>query len=399
MRALLALIVAIAVPAATPPTTDDPSRPTIRTQVGIWAPAVEGSGESFSNQTIRQVVYASSGGTLPRVRVSNLRGTTALAVGHVDLAEQSIGGVAKTGSHRQLTFDGSGTVTIPAGQERISDPADMRVVSGQNLLISIYLPGTTGPSTVHPAALTDTYVSTPGDHAADDSSADFPTPRRWSWFFLSGLDVVSSTASGTVVAFGDSITDGYSSSPLTNRRYPDYLARRLAAQPGGPKRGVVNAGMAGNMVLRDRSPTAGGRSALNRFDHDALDHPRVRSVILLEGVNDLTADVTAAQLQEGYRQLVGKAHARGVAVYGGTILPFGGANLHTAAREAVRQEVNTWIRTSGVFDGFIDFDAALRDPADGSKLLPTYAHTDNLHLTDAGMSAMADCVDLAMIAS
>ncbi|MCZ7377090.1 SGNH/GDSL hydrolase family protein [Micromonospora sp. WMMC250] len=399
MRALVALVVAVALPAATPPTTDDPSPPTFRARVGIWAPAVEASGESFSNQTIRQVVYASSGGTLPRVRVSNLRGTTALTVGQVDLAEQSIGGVAKTGTHRRLTFGGAGTVTIPAGQERISDPADMTVVSGQNLLISIYLPGTTGPSTVHPAALTNTYVSVAGNHAADDSSADFPTPRRWSWFFLSGLDIVSSTASGTVVAFGDSITDGYASSQLTNRRYPDYLARRLASQPGGPRLGVVNAGMAGNMVLSDRSPDAGGRSALNRFDHDALDHPTVRSVILLEGVNDIAADATATQLQAGYRQLVGKAHARGVTVYGGTILPFGGASLHTAAREAVRQEVNTWIRTSGVFDGVIDFDAALRDPADGSKLLATYAHTDNLHLTDAGMSAMADCVDLTVVAA
>ncbi|MFG3558614.1 SGNH/GDSL hydrolase family protein [Micromonospora sp. NPDC047557] len=397
MRVLLALILAVALPAATPPTTDDPSPPAFRAQVGIWAPAVEASGESFSNQTIRHVVYASSGGTLPRVRVSNLRGTTALAVGHVDLAEQSVGGVAKTGSHQRLTFGGSGTVTIPAGQELISDPADMTVVSGQNLLISIYLPGTTGPSTVHPAALMNTYVSVAGNHAADDSSADFSTPRRWSWFFLSGLDVVSSTASGTVVAFGDSITDGYSSSQLSNRRYPDYLARRLAAQPGGPKLGVVNAGLAGNMVLRDRSPTSGGRSALNRFDHDALDQPNVRSVILLEGVNDLTADTTAAQLQEGYQQLVDKAHARGVSVYGGTILPFGGSTFHNAAREAVRQEVNAWIRNGGAFDGVIDFDAALRDPADGSRLLPAYAHTDNLHLTDAGMSALAESVDLSMI--
>ncbi|MCG5470587.1 SGNH/GDSL hydrolase family protein [Micromonospora sp. LAH09] len=397
MRALLALIVAVALPAATPPTTDDPTRPTPRARVGIWAPAVEAAGESFSNQTVRHVVYASSGGWLPRVRVSNLRGTTPLVVGHVDLAEQSIGGVAKTGSHRRVTFGGSGTVTIPAGEEWLSDPADMTVVSGQNLLISIYLPGATGPSTVHPAALTDTYVSVAGNHAADDSSADFSTPRRWSWFFLSGLDVASATATGTVVTFGDSITDGYSSSHLSNRRYPDYLARRLAAQPGGPKLGVVNKGMAGNMVLRDRTPAAGGRSALNRFDHDALGLPGVRSVILLEGVNDLMADVTAAQLQEGYRQLIAKAHARGVSVYGGTILPFGGASSHTAAREAVRQQVNTWIRTSGAFDGVFDFDAALRDPADGSKLLPAYAHTDNLHLTDAGMSALADCVDLSMI--
>jgi lysophospholipase L1-like esterase len=296
-----------------------------------------------------------------------------------------------------MTFGGLGSVTIPSGEEWVSDPADMTVVSGQNLLISIYLPESTGPATMHHAALMNTYVSGPGNHAEDDSSADFPG-RRWSWYFFSGLDVVSSTAVGTIVAFGDSITDGYSSSHLMNRRYPDYLARRIAAQPGGPKLGVVNAGMANNMVLRDRGPnTNGGPSALNRFEHDALSHESVRSVILLEGVNDIMADATAAQLQEGYRQLVAKAHARGVKVYGATILPFGGFSSHTAAREAVRQELNDWIRAGNVFDGFFDFDAKVCDPNDRTKLRDVYAHGDSLHLTDAGMSALADTVDLHMI--
>lgn len=372
------------------------------TRAGIWGPAVNAGGPSFTNQTIRHVVYASSGGTAPRVRVSNLRGTSPLLIGHVDLAEQSLGGIAKSGTHHRLTFGGSGTVTVPAGQERLSDPAGMTVTTGQNLLVSVYLPGTTGPSTHHPHSLVSTYLSGPGNFAADDASTNYPL-RSNSWFFLSGLDVVSASATGTIVAFGDSITDGYSSTPLTNRRYPDYLARRLwTASSGAPPLGVVNAGLAQNLVLKDGGPM-GGLSAVNRFASDALSHPGVKGVIVLEGINDIISTnnppVTSWDLRKGLQQLVDKAHAAGVEVYGGTILPFGGSSSHTPAREATRQALNTWIRTSGAFDGVVDFDAALRDPANPSAMLPAYAHTDKLHPTDAGMQAMAGAVDLSMITS
>ncbi|GAA1639833.1 GDSL-type esterase/lipase family protein [Actinoplanes couchii] len=374
----------------------------IRSRVAVWGPAVEvapAATGTFDDVTIRHVVYASGGGTRPRVRVSNLHGTTPLAVGHVDLAEQSLGGVAVPGSHHRLTFGGLGSVTVPAGTELFSDPADMTITAGSNLLISIYLPEDTGPATAHRAGLTRTYVSTAGDHAADDGSENYPHLKyQASWYFLSGLDLLSPVATGTVVAFGDSITDGYGSTALTNRRYPDYLARRIAAARGGANRTVVNAGMANNRVLRDVGDgAAGGRSALSRFGHDALGFENVRAVILLEGVNDIMDDVTAAQLQEGYRQLVATAHERGVPVYGATILPFGGSKAYNARREAVRQQVNTGIRAGNVFDGYFDFDAKVCDPADRTRLRADYALDDKLHLTDAGMSALADAVDLRVI--
>ncbi|MDR7278871.1 SGNH/GDSL hydrolase family protein [Catenuloplanes atrovinosus] len=364
-------------------------------RVGIWGPSLNGGGPSFTDRTLRQVVYASGGGTAPRVRLSNLRGTTPLTVGHVDLAEQSLGGIARAGSHRRVTFGGQGSVVVPAGREIISDPVDMTVPIGVNLLVSLYLPGTTGPSVRHPNALMNTYVSDPGNHAADDTSDAYPI-RHGAWYYLGGIDVVSASATGTVVAFGDSLTDGFSSTPLTNRRYPDYLARRLHADTGGaPRFGVVNAGIAGNSVLFDAGPEA-GLSALSRFEHDALGHPEVRAVILLEGVNDILREgsvpVTSWDLRAAYQTLIDRAHARGVAVYGGTILPFAGFDRHTAAREATRAALNGWIRTSGAFDAVVDFDAALRDPANPTALLPAYAHTDFLHLTDAGMRAMADAV-------
>jgi lysophospholipase L1-like esterase len=371
-------------------------------RVGIWGPSVNSGGTSFTNQTIRHVVYASSGGTAPRVRLSNLRGTSPLVIGHVDLAEQSLGGITKPGTHHRLTFGGAGTVTIPAGQERFSDAADMTVIAGQNLLISVYVPGTTGQSTHHPDSLMTTYLSNAGNFAADDASTNYPG-RLNGWHFLSGLDVVSASATGTIVAFGDSITDGYSSTPLTNRRYPDYLARRLWTESGGaPPLGVVNAGLSRNSVLRDGGPTS-GLSALNRFAHDALSHPGVTRVILLEGINDITTPsnppVTSWDLRAAYQTLIDTAHASGVQIYGGTILPFGGSTPYTTAREATRQALNNWIRTSGAFDGVVDYDAALRDPSNPSAMLTAYAHTDWLHPNDAGMQRMAEEVDLAMITS
>lgn len=370
------------------------------TRVGIWAPAVNGGGESFTNQTIRQVVYASSGGTAPRVRLSNLRGTTPLIIGYVDLARQELGGIAKTGSHHRMTFGGLGTATIPAGQELISDPTDMIVATGENLLISVYLPGTTGPSTYHPAAYYNTYLSNAGNFAADDASTNYPL-RRTSWYFLSGLDVVSHTATGTLVTFGDSITDGFASTALTNRRYPDYLARRLVAQSSGaPQLGVVNSGIAGNAVLRDGDAKS-GLSALKRFEHDALNHPNVKAIIFLEGINDITnanPAVTSWDLTAAYQTLINQAHAAGVEIYGATVLPFAGSTPYNDVREATRQALNTWIRTSGAFDGIFDFDAALRDPNNPTALLPAYAHTDKLHPNDAGMNALANAVDLTILA-
>ncbi|GAB7040004.1 MULTISPECIES: SGNH/GDSL hydrolase family protein [Catenuloplanes] len=414
-RTVLATVPAVAAAALTDPRAASAApvttpSPAADTRVGIWGAALNGGGPSFANQTIRHVVYASSAGTAPRLRISNRFGTAPLVLGHVDLAEQSIGGVVKPGTHHRVTFGGLPRIEVPAGQEIISDPVDMTINAGVNLLVSIYIANAPGPSVWHPFGLTRTYISVPGDHAADDASTDFPPAssaddtRHFRTYYLAGVDVVSASATGTIVAFGDSLTDGFSSTALTNRRYPDYLARRLHADSGGaPRFGVVNAGLAGNRVLLDSGPT-NGLSALNRFTHDALlGHPNVRAVILLEGVNDINSTinslpVTSWDLRAAYQTLINQAHARGVAVYGGTILPYAGFTLpdgtpvHTPAREATRAALNGWIRTSGAFDAVIDFDAALRDPANPTMLLPAYAHTDHLHLTDAGMQALAAAV-------
>jgi lysophospholipase L1-like esterase len=385
-------------------------------RVGIWGPAVvkdiavvNGAAETFTNQTIRNVVYASAGGTAPRVRVSNWGGDSPLTVGYVDLAEQSLGGIAVSGSHHRLTFGGAGTVTIPAHGEVFSDPAVMTIVAGENLLISVYVPGTKVVPTYHPISRMNTYVSNAGNFAADDASTNYPG-RSYSWYFLSGLDVVSPTAGGTVVAFGDSLTDGVASTTLTNRRYPDYLARRLWNETGGaPAVGIVNTGLAGNAM--EHESTTGAHEAdrpkgVNRFAHDALGFPGVKAVILFEGINDITYDtpaggtpVTSWTLRADDQALITQAHNAGVKVYGATLTPFKGFVSYTAAREATRQALNTWIRTSGAFDGVIDFDAAVRDPSDPSSINSVYAHTDHLHFNDDGDKALADAIDLAMIAS
>ena len=371
--------------------------PAATTTVGSWGPGVNAGGPGFTNQTIREVVHVSAGGTAPRLRLSNLHGTTALTIGHVDLAAQSTGGTATTGTHHRVTFAGSATATIQPGHEQVSDPVSMTVSTNENLLVSVYVPGTTGASTWHPSSADTTYVSATGDHAADDGTSRYPSTKS-SWHFLSGLEVTSTTATGTLVAFGDSITDGAKSSKGTNRRYPDYLARRLAAVSGGPRLGVVNAGIGGNRVLTNAGNTYGDR-ALDRFAHDALDQPSVKDVILLEGINDITnsSSLTAKQLTDAYQTLITKAHNAGVAVYGGTITPFGHFSGYTAGRESIRQAVNKWIRTSGAFDGVIDFDAAIRDPRETTRILPAYDSGDHLHPGDRGYQAMANTVNLAAL--
>ena len=224
-----------------------------------------------------------------------------------------------------------------------------------------------------------------------------------SWYYLSGLVVRSPGAAGTVVAFGDSITDGVQSTVGANVRWPNDLARRLDAQRG-PGLSVADEGIGGNRVLI--GSRCCGASAEARFARDALDQPGVRDIIVLEGINDIGfgagppnagPDVSAARIIAGYEQLIAQAHARGLRIFGATLLPFQGAGYYTAAGEATREAVNTWIRTSGAFDGVIDFDAVMRDPADPLRLNPAYDSGDHLHPDDAGYQAMADAINLEML--
>lgn len=364
------------------------------TTVGAWSRSVVSGGPRFRNQTIRMVAHSTVEGSAPRIRLSNLYGAAPLRVGAVGIALRDGRGRAVPGTRRAVTIGGCRDVALPAGAELLSDPVDLRVEADTTLLISLYLPDDTGPSTWHPFAAETSYLAA-GDHVDDDGDEHFHGGSE-SIHFVSGVTLDSATASGTLVAMGDSITDGVRSTSGANLRWPDILARRVGRN--GIPLSVVNAGISGNRLLTDHPELEGGPAGLARFRHDALDLPQVRSVITMLGVNDIIAGVgpqgtvlTARALVDGYRSLIDQARSRGVRMIGGTILPFAG----TAAQEAIRAEVNRWIRTSGAFDATVDFAIALRDPESPASMLPAFDCGDRLHPSDAGMRAIAGAVELS----
>ncbi len=375
-------------------------------RVSAWSPSMTTGGPSFTDQTIRMVAHSGVAGSDARITLSNRYSSAPLVVGAVAIAVQDSGGSAVRGTTRDVTFGQAAHVTVPAGQEMISDAIPISVSAGENLLVSVYLPGPTGTSTWHSDAFDRTYLAS-GNHIGDDTAAAFGTTTT-SWYYLSGLDVAATTAKGLVVAFGDSITDGYNSSIGTYSRWPDFLARRLVTGTGsGPQRlSVVDAGIGGNRVLTDVPNLWQGASALKRFAHDALGQTGVRDVILLEGINDIGnnagpngAPLTARDLIDGYRTLINEAHAAHVRIIGATLLPIQGNGYYTPTAETLRQAVNAWIRTSGAFDGVIDFDQAMRDPNNIADLNPVYDSGDHLHPNDSGMQALANAIDLRMLRS
>ncbi|WP_229887179.1 SGNH/GDSL hydrolase family protein [Streptomyces olivaceoviridis] len=372
------------------------------TRVSAWSPSMTTGGPSFDNQTIRMVVHSSVAGSGVRITLSNRYSTTPLDVSTVDVAVQASGGEATRGTTRNVTFGSSRHVTIPVGEEAVSDVVPISVSAGENLLVSLYVPGATGMSTWHSDAFDTTYIAS-GNHAGDDTAAAFGTTTT-SWYYLAGMDVLSPSARGTVVAFGDSITDGYHSSTGTYTRWPDFLGRRLGSGPGPQKLSVVDAGIGGNRVLTDVPNLWQGVSALKRFGHDALGQPGVKDVILFEGINDIGNNagpdgrpLTAQDLIDGYRTLIDEAHAAHVNIIGATLMPDQGNGYYTPDAEKIRQSVNQWIRTSGAFDGVIDFDRTMRDPANPAALNPAYDSGDHIHPNDEGMKAMADAIDLRLL--
>ncbi|RLK58765.1 lysophospholipase L1-like esterase [Actinokineospora cianjurensis] len=357
--------------------------------------------EGFDNDTVRQVLRISTGGPAVRVRLSNAHSSTALKVGGATVAVAAEGAAVRRDTLRHLTFGGKRTVVVPAGGEIVTDLALLPVAPLQRLSVTLYFPTGTGKVTGHTFADATSYHAA-GDHRADVAAGAFGETTQ-SFYYVSGVEVVDlSPRRNVVVAFGDSITEGAGSAPDANNRYPDELAERLRGRVP-----VVNAGIGGNRVLNDS--TCFGDSAVDRFARDALGQPDVRTVILLEGINDIgfseidfecavpNPRVTAADVIAGYRKLIRQARAKGVRVIGGTLMPYKGSDYYRPQGEAVRDQVNAWIRTSGEFDGVADFDRATVSPTDPDALNPAYDSGDHLHPNDAGHRAMANAVDLASL--
>jgi lysophospholipase L1-like esterase len=365
-------------------------------------PPAEAETQVLTNQTVRLVAHTSIGGNRVRVRVSNEMGSTALRIGAAHIALRQGGAQIAAGTDRVLTFNGATSVIIPAGAPVLSDPVSLSFPALSDLVVSLHLPTATRLTTVHPNARQTTYVSTPGNFTG---AATFPVQRTTSWAFLTEVDVTG--RGGAIVALGDSITDGSLSTNDTNNRWPDLLARRLRDSGTSPNvlLGVVSRSISGNRLLTSAPPgSLGGRNGLERFERDVLATAGARYLIILLGINDLgysnsSAPVTAANLISGYRQLIARAHSRGIAVIGATLLPFQGAGYYSLQKDTQRQAVNLWIRTGKELDGVIDFDFAMRDPASPLRLLPAYDSGDHLHPGNLGYQAMANAVPLALFAA
>jgi lysophospholipase L1-like esterase len=350
-----------------------------------------------SGQTIRETVHLSLGGPRVRVRLSNLYGTSPLRVSAAHVALHASGPSIQAGSGRALTFGDSPAVIIPPGAQVVSDAVALPLAASSDLSVSLFLPGPVAATTVHSVALGPTYVSLAGDFAAA-TTLDHPTTTR-SWYFLSEVEVETASTAATIVALGDSITDGVGSTAEANHRWTDFLAARLIAR--GSLRAVVNEGIAGNALLAEIL----GANMLARFDGDVLAQSGVKYVIFLAGINDIAgttppSEISTAQVIAGYRQLLTRAHAHGLKVIAATLLPFEGTKFpgfFTPAAETKREALNSWIRTSGAFDGFVDFDRVARDPARPSHILPAFDSGDHIHPNDAGYKAMADAIDLSLL--
>jgi lysophospholipase L1-like esterase len=378
--------------------------------IATWAPSMQPAAPrppadsvdrvySVINRTLRQIAHVSLGGTRVRIRLSNEYGDRPLMITNAHIALAKDGATIDSTTDRPLTFNGRRSVVIRPGANLVSDAVPLRIPSLSDVAVSLAISDTARTVTRHALALQTNYVSAPGDVAAATTFTPDTTLRVWS--FLAGIDVVNPAATGVIVAIGNSITDGTASPPDVNTRWPDVLARRLLTSREPPK-AVVNAGISGNRVLSNVT----GPSALLRFDRDVLMQPGVTHVIVLEGINDIARgskpadpreEVSVEELIAGHQQLIDRAHARGLRIYGATLTPVGGLNRPaTEERNAKHALFNKWIRTSGAYDGVIDFEKATWDPSDTTRFLPAYDSGDHLHPNGAGYTAMGNAIALLM---
>ena len=371
--------------------------------VGTWAtsqqivePGNMPPAPGLSGNMLRQVVHVSLGGKRVRVRFSNVFGDAPLTIAAAAIAPSLGQSRIDSAAQRALTFGGGPGVVVPAGRDTVSDVVPYDLAPLSNVAITTRFGSVPAVLTGHPGSRTTSFIQEGNAIAASNLPSAVSTVH---WYVAAAIDVVAPPSSAAVVTLGNSITDGRGSGTDRQNRWPDELARRLQADPATRHVAVLNAGIGGNCVLR----SCLGPSALARLERDVLTPPAVRWVIVLEGVNDIgqarspaEADSVARGLTEAYRQIVQRAHAKGLLVYGATILPFGGSNYDAPHREAARTTVNRWIRESGTFDAVIDLDAAMRDPAQPSHLAPVADGGDHLHPNEAGYRMMAAAIDLAL---
>ncbi len=367
--------------------------------VGSWATSpVVTEGLAFENQTLRMILRASRGGRRLRVRLSNACGLGKLSVGGARIALREAGARIVPGSDRKLTFNGADGAVIPVGALIVSDPVELEVPALADLAVSIHLPGRvdeTLPITGHGNAHQTSYVSPPGDHAA---TSDMPVQQTTeNWYLVTGIEVAANARTPGIVCFGDSLTDANTSTLDANVRWPDQLARRFAARGADGVPGIMNHGIGGNRILHDGR----GDSGVRRFDRDVLAQTGVTHAIVFLGINDIRNRnqkpeevVTADQMIAGLNQMAIRARARGIAIYGATLLTFENETFqpgfYSEEGEAVRQKVNAWIRESGAFDAVLDFEKVLRDPGHPTQMLPEYDVGDHLHPSDLGYCTLGE---------
>ena len=361
----------------------------------------------FQNQTVRQIVRISVGGKRLQVRFSNEIGAAPLHIGAATVAVVAKEALIRPETLHKITFGGADGITIPPGAPALSDAVDLPVAALTELAVSIYLPDTAEASTVHMGRTA--FVSPAGNFTA---AADLPgAVKSANQVYLTGIYVQAAKAPGVVVALGDSITDGAASTPYSYNSWPDHLAARLAGQGARYRQmAVINEGISGNQLLANGA----GISTLSRFDRDVLATPGLTHIVVLIGINDIgisgrqfpgsTAPPapmrTAEDLIAGYRQLIARAHAHTppIKIYGATLTPFAGTfeGYYTPEKDKIREAVNRWIRASGEYDGFIDFDKAIQDPAHPDHMVPAYDSGDKLHPGDAGYKHIAESIDLGL---
>jgi lysophospholipase L1-like esterase len=354
----------------------------------------------FNNQTVRMILHTTIAGNRLRLEFANTYANQPLPIGAAHMALRASESSIVPASDRTVTVNGKGSFTIPPGGVMVTDPVNLDLPAMADLAVSVYVAGSTPVTTQHSLGLHTTYISKEGDVSGQTSLADATTSQAWYW--ISSVQVMAPESTAAAIAFGDSITDGFHSTPDTNRMWPAVLAARLLGAKGGPQIAVVNEAISGNQVLHDGA----GVNALARFDHDVLARAGVKYLLILEGINDIGRGlgpaatpatlVSADDVIGAHRQMVERAHAHGIRAIGATLTPYEGAAYYSEKGETVRAALNAWIRTGGVYDAFIDFDAVTRDPSQPGKFKQEFDSGDHLHPNDAGYKAMADSIDLAL---